>query len=105
MALGRGLGSSSSACPQPCLTTSPPPDAPWQCRRPVTWFAQHYHSDCDAGQAALARGDEVAMQANRFPPSDPFTATGAWRAQHAAASAPGRRNGPELEDAADVCAS
>lgn len=45
------------------------------CSVPVTWFAERYHSDCAAGQAALARGHEVAMQANRFSPSDPFTAT------------------------------
>ncbi|PRW60034.1 hypothetical protein C2E21_1569 [Chlorella sorokiniana] len=44
------------------------------CPVPVTWFAMRYHSNCENGQAALARGDEVAMQANRFVPDDPFTA-------------------------------
>lgn len=48
----------------PCWTlTDPPPGA--TVRRPVTWFAMRYHSDCDAGRRALARGDEVAMQARR----------------------------------------
>lgn len=34
-----------------------------------------YHSSCTAGKAAIARGDELAMQANRFYPTDPFTST------------------------------
>ncbi|EFN56795.1 hypothetical protein CHLNCDRAFT_57507 [Chlorella variabilis] len=38
------------------------------CPVPVTWFAMFYHS-------GLARGDQVAMQTNRFNPTDPFTAT------------------------------
>ncbi|KAL4431616.1 hypothetical protein ABPG77_001458 [Micractinium sp. CCAP 211/92] len=45
------------------------------CTVPVTWFAMRYHSDCAAGRQALARGDEVAMQANRFFPTDPFNVT------------------------------
>lgn len=45
------------------------------CNVSVTWFAMFYHSDCIAGIKALARGDEVAMQTNRFNPTDPFTAT------------------------------
>ncbi|KAL4458965.1 hypothetical protein ABPG75_013830 [Micractinium tetrahymenae] len=45
------------------------------CTVPVTWFAMRYHSDCEAGRQALARGDEVAMQANRFFPTDPFNVT------------------------------
>lgn len=32
-------------------------------------------ADCIAGIKALARGDEVAMQTNRFNPTDPFTST------------------------------
>lgn len=32
-------------------------------------------ADCIAATKAMARGDEVAMQTNRFNPTDPFTAT------------------------------
>ncbi|KAL4434794.1 hypothetical protein ABPG77_005321 [Micractinium sp. CCAP 211/92] len=45
------------------------------CRVPITWFAMRYHSDCSAGKSALQSGDELAMQANRFDPTDPFNAT------------------------------
>ncbi|KAL4423899.1 hypothetical protein ABPG75_001200 [Micractinium tetrahymenae] len=45
------------------------------CPLPITWFAMRYHSDCTAGKLALQRGDELAMQANRFDPTDPFTAS------------------------------
>jgi hypothetical protein len=45
------------------------------CPVPVTWFAMFYHSDCNVAQDAIAKGDEVAMQTNRFDPTDPFTAT------------------------------
>lgn len=41
--------------------------APWPRRLPAD-------SNCTAGQQAHAQGDEVAMQANRFPPADPFVA-------------------------------
>lgn len=33
------------------------------CPVPLTLFAMRYHSSCAAGQAAIARGDELAMQA------------------------------------------
>ena len=32
-------------------------------------------ADCNVAQDAIARGDELAMQTNRFNPTDPFTAT------------------------------
>jgi len=45
---------------------------------PLTQRAHLPHAsaaDCNAGLKAIARGDEVAMQTNRFNPTDPFTAT------------------------------
>jgi hypothetical protein len=33
------------------------------------------HAECTASSRALKRGDELAMQTNRFNPTDPFTAT------------------------------
>ena len=68
-AAGLALGPTSVTDP-PCCPAAPPHP-----RSPVTYFAMRYHSDCASGKAALARGDEVAMQANRFTPTTPFTAT------------------------------
>lgn len=42
------------------------------CPIPMTWFAMSYHSNCSSAWDAVARGDEVAMQTNRYTPIYPF---------------------------------
>lgn len=47
----------------------------WTRRLTLSCLPRSRHADCNVAQDAIARGDELAMQTNRFNPTDPFTAT------------------------------
>eukprot|EP00887_Chlorella_sp_A99_P001199 scaffold14.g1199.t1 len=58
------------------------------CPIPMTWFAMMYHSNCSTGWAAQGRGDEIAMQTNRYTPVYPFNLKARRCPRAAAAAAP-----------------